>query len=413
MHMALIILNLIFLIVSMAFNAKLLSLGGSDITLAYFNKIAEIGQLLSSFGFTLIVWKVLSFRRQGKQLLKAWGLAFLVAYPTAYVAQEMVSSYIANNLSHPYKVAALYAYVAKKDYSSRLIEDENNAPSEKKATGAQRAFLVNLGILLNPDSAYIKEIDSNFSGYAAGVFERYINRHADEFYERYQRGAVDSVKDIAKKYADDEVTRKNGFTLAQPSKVLFAPIITGGFEGENRGYSYSLPRGMTTIIQLERQKNIHIMAQERLGPLYVTGMNLLAGKAQFMAYVPSIASNMASEITTTDLNGSQGQMVIKNMIFLPIALFTSLFFGIISLVTLIFELIKARSTQPGESRLKLKVFIISVFLLAPIIVGNEIINSEPYIQAVANSGHDLNMLSPILTWSMVMQGWLYDIIAFI
>lgn len=408
MHIALILLNLVFLVLSMAFNAKLLSLGGSDITLAYFNKIAEIGQLLSSFGFTLIIWRVLSFRRQGKALAKAWLISFLIAYPSAYVAQDMVSAYIANNLSHPYKVASLYAYVAKKEFSSRLDVAENNGDQNQKATGAERAFLVNLGILLNPDSAYIQKIDSNFSGYATAVFTRYIGRHSEDFYSRYENASIQSIKDITKIYSQNESYRISGLSFPKTPTALTSPINSGNIAADNENYANSLPHGIKTMAQIERQKNIHVMAKDRLGPLYVNGMDLLSNKEKFLGYVPSIASNMASEITATDINGAQGQMVVKNMIFLPIALFTSLFFGVISLVTLIFELIKLKTGQ--TSKIKTRICIIAVFLLAPLVIGNEIISSEAYINGVSNSGNEINMISPILKWSMVTEGWLYDLV---
>jgi hypothetical protein len=408
MTIALIALNLVFLLCTVAFNAELLSLAGSDITLKHFDEIAEIGQILSSFGMTLLAWKVIAKYKTGKDLAKAWALALVVLYPTTYHLQNKISEVIMENMPHAYKVAGLYAYVLKKGYVSEVIKFPGIPYDDIKGTGAHTAFIANIGILLNPDSQYIKRIDENFSGFSAKVFKGYWLAHKDELYERYTERGLNRIKEVYWMYQRLEALREeNPHANKHPYQPLNA-FVTGGTQQEiNMRYALGIPPGIRDGQQVLKQSAMHILAADALGPLYVKGMLLNASSKQFEAYIPYIANNMASAITSTDMQGTQGQMVLKNMIFLPLALFSSLLFGLISFVVLVFSLIEYK--WPRAERKKLKIGIITALLILPFIISNPIARSPGYKTLVQRSGQGVEVIRPILQWSMITEGWLYEL----
>jgi hypothetical protein len=408
MTIALIALNLVFLLCTIAFNAELLSLAGSDITLKHFDEIAEIGQILSSFGMTLLAWKVIAKYKTGKDLAKAWALALVVLYPTTYYLQNKIPEVIMENMPHAYKVAGLYAYVLKKGYVSEVIKFPGIPYDDIKGTGAHTAFTANIGILLNPDSQYIKGIDENFSGFSAKVFKGYWLAHKDELYERYTERGLNRFKEVYWMYQRLEALRAENPRSNKYQYQALNTFVTGGTEQQiNMRYALGIRSGIRDGQQVLKQNAMHILAADALGPLYVKGMLLNADQKQFEAYIPYIANNMASAITNTDMQGAQGQMVLKNMVVVPLALFSSLFFGVISFVVLIFSLVEYK--WPGTERKKLKIGMIFFLLILPFIISNPIARSPGYKALVQRSGHGVEVIRPILQWSMITEGWLYDL----
>jgi len=406
MNIALILLNLVFLLCTILFNAELLSLAGSDITLKHFDRIAEIGQLLSSFGLTLLSWKFMAQRWTGKALIKAWAISFVILYPTTYLGQSLASQLIIEKMPNEYKVASLYAYVLKKGYLADVIHFPKLPDDRGQETGAHTAFVANMGIIFNPENLYIKGIDDNFSGFSSKVFKGYWQVHHDELYQRFHERAFPRFKAVIKAYSELERKRlENPFT-EKYKPVPLRGIVEGGTEEEqNERYALAFPAGIKDIRVMVNHPIMHVLAADVLGPIYVKGMQLNADAKQFEAYIPYIANNMASAITATDLSGEQGKMILKNMIFLPLTLFTSLFIGIISFVVLLFSLIELR--QPAIPRPKLKIAIILFMLVMPFVIGNTIVKSDGYRLLIKRSGGGIEYIQPILKWSMVTEGWLY------
>lgn len=408
MNITLILLNLVFLLCTIAFNAELLSLAGSDITLKHFDRIAEIGQILSSFGVTLLAWRIIAQYKSGKALFKAWGIAILVLYPVTYFAQSAISTLIIEKMPHEYKVASLYAYVLKKGYLSEVIQFPDFPNVRGKDSGAHTAFIANMGVLFNPDNLYIKGIDENFSGFSSKVFKGYWKSHQDELYQRYTKRGVSRFKEVIRTYAIIEQKRAENPHSSKFKSVPLKGIVADGTEKEqNFRYALAFPPGIRDANTLLQHRAMHLLAADSLGPLYVQGMSLNASQQLFNTYIPYISNNMASAITATDLSGEQGQMILKNMIFLPLTLFTSLFFGIISFVVLVFSLMELR--QPATPRPKLKLALILVLLLMPFIIGNPIVKSQGYTILIKRSGDGVEFIQPILKWAMITEGWLYTL----
>lgn len=413
MIIALILLNIVFLVFNLAFNAQLLDLAASDITLIKFDEIARNGQLLSAFGMTLLAWKLLSTRFVGKKLAVTWLASFVLVYPCAYVIQDVVPDLIMENLEHKHKAASVYAYVVKKGYVSSVITLKDIEGFNKDRSGANKSLVANMGILLNYNSEYLKKIDKDFVAFTNYVFTRYWQRHSDELYEKFKARSIEPIKEIVEQYASEEAHRKS-LPLSERKHHAPVPLSEPAFSDNAKTrphvllYARALPEGIRNKDSLIKDKQIQMMAKSVLGPLYVNGMNPLATKEEFNRYIPQISQNMAYEVAATDLDSEQGKAIIKNMLFLPFTLATSLFMGVISLVILLFSLIEAVSNRSNNST-KIKSFIIAFIVVAPLIIGNSVVNSAGFDDLLAKSGGTLDMVKFVVQWAMVTEGWLYEI----
>jgi len=150
------------------------------------------------------------------------------------------------------------------------------------------------------------------------------------------------------------------------------------------------------------------MAKNKLGPLYVKGMNLLVTRDQYQTYLPGIADNMAYDVAHTDIHGAEGLNVLKNMWFIQFSLLSGLFFGGISFVVLIISGIEALRRVPGRIRFVRPVAIVSIVLL-PLVVGNAIVDSPGYRDAFRSLGKQPVVLATVFHWAMSSEAMLYNI----
>lgn len=409
---ALILLNIVFLVFNLAFNAQLLDLAASDITLLKFDEIARNGQLLSAFGMTLLAWKLLSTRFVGKKLALAWLASFILVYPFAYVTQDIVPEIIMKNLEHKHKAASVYAYVVKKGYVSSVITLKNIEGYSKDISGANKSLVANMGILLNYNSEYLKKIDNDFVAFTSYVFTRYWAKHSDELYEKFKDGSIEPIKEVVEQYASEEAHRSS-LPSSERKHHRPVPLSSPAFSDNAKSrphvllYARAIPEGIRSKDTLIKDKHIQMMVKSVLGPLYVAGMNPLATKEEFNQYIPQISQNMANEVAATNLDSEQGKAIIKNMLFLPFTLATSLFMGVISIVILLFSFIETISSRGGNNT-KIKIAIIAFIIVAPLIVGNSVVNSAGFDDLVAKSGGTLDMAKFVVKWAMVTEGWLYE-----
>ena len=74
---------------------------------------------------------------------------------------------------------------------------------------------------------------------------------------------------------------------------------------------------------------------------------------------------------------------------------------------LLFSLIEAVSNRSNNST-KIKSFIIAFIVVAPLIIGNSVVNSAGFDDLLAKSGGTLDMVKFVVQWAMVTEGWLYE-----
>jgi hypothetical protein len=411
MLIALVVLNALYLVCSLLFNAELLNYAGADIPLKKLEVLETYSQVLAATSMCLLVWRICYRRYQGKKRALWLSLAVSTALvtPVTWWFQGAAPDWIAAQFPGSLRVSSLYAYVTKKG----LLYDSLTIPripyKEFKDQGEGKAFIANLGVLMSVQGSYVERIDKNFQGFSAAVFRGYTARNGDALYERLQETVVPSIEDIIRSYAKLE-----GFRAAAIPGNEWKPIpwpgggADLGYQPSIDEYARSINPGVRTPDAIANTTEVRHMAKSALGPLYVKGMNLLATREQYQSYLPGIADNMAFDVAHTNIHGAEGLNVLKNMWFIPFSLLSGLFFGAISLVVLIISGIEALRRLPGRIRFVRPVAIVSIVIF-PLVVGNAIVDSSGYRDAFGRLGKQPMLLASVFNWAMSSEAMLYNL----
>ncbi|VVN70536.1 hypothetical protein [Pseudomonas fluorescens] len=411
MLIALVVLNALYLICSLLFNAELLNMAGADIPLKKLEVLELYSQLLAATSMCLLLWRICYHRYQGKGRVLWISLAVSTAVvtPLSWWFQGAAPDWIAEQFPASLRVSSLYAYVTKKGLLYDSLTIANLPYKEYKDQGEGKAFIANLGVLMSVQSSYVERIDKNFQGFSAAVFQGFTKRNSEALYERLQETVVPSIADITRAYAKLE-----GFRAAGIPDNDWTPIKWPN-AGEDLGYvptadeyARSISPGVRTREAIANTVEVRYMAKAALGPLYVKGMNLLATREQFQSYLPGIASNMAFDVAHTDIHGPEGLNVLKNMLFIPFSLLSGLFFSAISLVVLIISGIEALRQVQGRNHL-VRAVAIFLIVIVPIVIGNKIVDSAGYSDAFSGSGKQPILLANVFSWAMASEAMLYNI----
>lgn len=411
MLIALVVLNALYLICSLLFNAELLNMAGADIPLKKLEVLELYSQLLAATSMCLLVWRICYHRYQGKGRVLWISLAVSTAVvtPLSWWFQGAAPDWIAEQFPASLRVSSLYAYVTKKGLLYDSLTIPNLPYKEYKDQGEGKAFIANLGVLMSVQSSYVERIDKNFQGFSAAVFQGFTKRNSEALYERLQETVVPSIADITRAYAKLEGFRAAGIPGNDWTPIKWPNAVEDlGYVPTADEYARSINPGVRTREAIANTVEVRYMAKAALGPLYVKGMNLLATREQFQSYLPGIASNMAFDVAHTDIHGPEGLNVLKNMLFIPFSLLSGLFFSAISLVVLIISGIEALRQVQGRNRL-VRVVAIFLIVIVPIVIGNKIVDSAGYLDAFSGSGKQPILLAKVFSWAMASEAMLYNI----
>ena len=212
MLVALVVLNAIYLICSLLFNAELLNMAGADIPLKQLEALELFSQLLASTSMCLLVWRLCYHRFKDKgRVLWIWlAASTLIVTPATWWFQGAAPDWIAEQFPAPLRVSSLYAYVTKKGLLYDSLTIQGLPYKAYKDQGEGKAFIANLGVLMSVQGSYVERIDRNFQGFAAAVFRGYTVRNGEALYERLTENAVPSAEDIIRTYAKLEGLRAAG-----------------------------------------------------------------------------------------------------------------------------------------------------------------------------------------------------------
>ncbi|OUM07307.1 hypothetical protein BW686_10295 [Pseudomonas syringae] len=410
---ALNVLNAVCLIFGLLFNAELLNKAGADIPLKSLQTLEIYGQSLATVSVCLIAWRLCVWvhEKRGTQhrLIRSTVLSTLILAPTTWWVQGVVPDVIAEEFPSDLRVYSLYAYVTKKGLLYDSVQIPGVPYEDYRDKGEGKAFIANLGVLMSVQGSYVEQIDGNFQGFAQAVFKGYTRRNADVIYQRLQTDVIPAFDGIAREYVRIEALRRAGAPGHKrrplvPSDRAAEPQTLPGAED----YALAMPAHLRTRRAMANTPEVRHMARQVLGPFYVEGMNLLATRDQFNAYLPGIASNMASEVAITDMHGEQSLSVLKNMWFVPWSLLSGLFSGALNIVGLMLSTIERRaSIRKWLWSLRITAFVLIVFV--PLTASNALIDSPGYRTAFKNIETGPTLMAEAFHWAMNTESMLYNL----
>ncbi|MBM5459034.1 hypothetical protein H8F21_15810 [Pseudomonas sp. P66] len=409
----LVALNAACLVGGLLFNAELLNLAGADIPLKQLQALEVYSQLLASASVCLFGWRVCiwAHRKWGgaRYIWLSVALTSAMAAPATWWVQGEVPDLIAEKFPTSLRVYSLYAYVAKKGLLYDSVQIPGLPYQEYRDQGEGKAFIANLGVLMSVQGSYVEKIDGNFPAFAAAVFKGYTRRNGDALYERLQSEVVPAAVDIIRAYGQLEALRATGLAGSEWKPIPWPKASEDlGFKPTVAEYAQSIKPGLRSRSEVARTTEVQHMASEALGPIYVNGMDVLAGRKEFEKYLPHIASNMAYDVSHTDIRGEQGVNVLKNMWFVPWSLLSGLFLGALNVVGLILSAGERRGLIRGRRWLVRTVAIVTI-IAVPLVAGNGLVHSTGYKTAFRSIERGPTVLAGVFHWAMTAEAMLYNL----
>ncbi|AHG42624.1 hypothetical protein N018_21305 [Pseudomonas syringae CC1557] len=407
------VLNAFCLLGGLLFNAELLNKAGADIPLKNLQTLEIYGQSLASVSVCLVAWRVCIWAhgKWGHQqhLLRSIMLSTLVLAPVTWWVQGVVPDVIAEEFPSDLRVYSLYAYVTKKGLLYDSLQIPGIPYQEYRDKGEGKAFIANLGVLMSVQGSYVEQIDRNFQGFAQAVFKGYTRRNADVLYGRLQAEFIPVFDDIAREYVRIETARRSGVPgnkrepLAASSNTDQPKALPSA-----KDYALAMPSGLRSRQAMADTREVRQLARHTLGPRYVEGMDLLATRHQFNAYLNGIAGNMASDVANTDVHGEQSLSVLKNMWFVPWSLLSGLFTGALNIVGLLLSTIERRAFIQ-KRLLAIRVAAIALIVVVPLLASNAITQSPGYRTAFKSIETGPTLMAGVFHWAMSAQAMLYNL----
>ncbi|KPB72440.1 hypothetical protein ACKUFS_00165 [Pseudomonas cannabina] len=407
------VLNVFCLFGGLLFNAELLNKAGADIPLKNLQTLEIYGQSLAAVSVCLVAWRVCIWAhgKWGHQqhLMRSILLSTVILAPATWWVQGVVPDVIAEEFPSDLRVYSLYAYVTKKGLLYDSLQIPGIPYQAYRDKGEGKAFIANLGVLMSVQGSYVEQIDHNFQGFAQAVFKGYTRRNADVLYERLQTEFIPVFNDIAREYTRVEALRRSGVPGSNRKPLAVSQnAVEAQARPSAQDYALAMPSGLRTRQALANTPEVRHMARQILGPRYVEGMDLLATRIQFNAYLNGIAANMASDVASTDVQGEQILSVLKNMWFVPWSLLSGLFMGALNIVGLLLATIERRAFIQKRI-LALRIMSIALIVVIPLLAGNAIIQSPGYRTAFKSIETGPTLMAGVFHWAMSAEAMLYNL----
>lgn len=198
-------------------------------------------------------------------------------------------------------------------------------------------------------------------------------------------------------------------SFSQAMKTSVSENFNSAFSQQiNKKYNVSIPTGIKDEKVFFAQPGVQKILKDKMGSLYVEGMRPDLSKSAFKSdVVPGIIKGMAKDFVSSNLDTKEGKDIVKAMIVPPIAIFLSLFFGIINVIILIKSLLSRTRAFKKYSNIIAITFVV-IMLSIPAMLKNQYTESDSYTR-VYNSMKDYNLvMAEGVNWIMKTAPFIYS-----
>ena len=211
------VFTIVYIVLEIAFNAKLLDVASSNSTIDEIKRIELVGRLLSSVGFALIAYKVTTGFARNKVIIPL--LVAAIALPTFYFSQKILIDHFASSRSTDDMKNAFFINTLKQGLINEGVKSDVLAyDAEHSDLVESRVILASLGPIFYSNQA----VKDEFSGKGGSVISSMLNKeYADlfpAFYNDFYRDFSDNGKVLYEGYKtiSDE---HNKFISTLPEKA--------------------------------------------------------------------------------------------------------------------------------------------------------------------------------------------------
>lgn len=198
---ALIALQAIYLILELAFNARLVdsvSIADSQ----YFEYLGHLGRILSGAGCCLLVFSLLRKWQAGPVAAKmlVHVLVALIAFPTVYYGQEKLIDHLVDSSDAEQRVHAQYIALLKRGLASNaLVFKDIEFTAEDTQRPAAKTFINSIGFAVFFAPGYLQSVAENSDTILRHLASRQADQMLPDAYDQYLQ-ARDQVAEVSAQY---------------------------------------------------------------------------------------------------------------------------------------------------------------------------------------------------------------------
>lgn len=162
MKFFLIIYTIFYILLEIAFRARLLDAIGGVSNQTTIESIEIIGRLISSFGFSILIISKISFGKTKKQIISSKIALYFISFALCFYAQKEFVQQISNNLSDDIKDKSIYLTLYKENlFFGKLDNKDFPYNSKNRENLDSKIFLSNLPLLNLYNIPYIEYLKEN------------------------------------------------------------------------------------------------------------------------------------------------------------------------------------------------------------------------------------------------------------
>lgn len=453
---SLVVAGALYVLAEIIANAGLLSIvGDHQVNHKDVEAMEKIMRALSGCGAVILVSNlVLPLFAKSKRRLQIFCMIVGLVGPLTYLGVQLMVDGIVGQSSRADREAGVMAYIYRMGMTNGGIPHSANLVSDRYDPQG-KAMLASLGLYVFPGSVLGEAMSSRKADYARVIFTAEMERSGlksdlswglwkpfDEKYSEYLARYEDQIavpshesilshvrmqeakciryrarKDcgtpdfIHSSYVKNEVNKKirkdAGFAVVEDywlsdrdsfrRAMLYSAIKAAKAKGKAKDVAYPMGRQ-----EFANSDDVSRWLSVIGFPYYFKGMGMSEYFAKWYSDKPRAISGLTKNLLAIDLDGYQAEQIYRSMIIPPIALFLSLFFATLNIISLMAAWI-TRRVSGRWPRLGIQVLLLVLAAGGPLLMSNAISESEWYQMITVG----MSQLSPVryyvATWILHIE----------
>ncbi|MBD8088882.1 hypothetical protein IFT48_02735 [Pseudomonas fluorescens] len=452
----LVLAGVIYVIAEIIANANLLTVVGSHhVSHEAVEDMEKLMRVLSGCGAVILLSNlILPLFRKTRHRVQALVLIAGFMGPFTYLAVQLMVDGIVGNSTRAERDAGVMAYIYRMGMTNGGIEHSAALVADRYDSEG-KALLGSMGLYVFPGSVLGEAITSKKPTYAKVIFTAEMNRddlkgelsHAlwrpfddkyNDYLDRYQekisipshelvladvRRQQDKCiryrarkdcntpdflnSDYVKKEVNKKIKKDSGLTVVEDywltdresfrRAMLFSAIKAAKAKGQAKDVEYPMARQ-----EFANSPDVSRWLSVIGFPYHFKGMGMSEYFWGYYADKPRAIAGLTQNLLAIDLDGYQAEQIYRSMIIPPVALFLSLFFATLNIISLLASWITIR--LPGRwYKLGVKVSLVGLAAVGPLFMSNAISQSKWYEMITVGMSQISPLRYYVATWILQVE----------
>ena len=456
---ALVVAGVIYVIAEIIANANLLTVvGNHHVSQDAVEDMETLMRVLSGCGAVILLSNlILPLFRQTQHRVQALVMIACLMGPITYLAVQLLVDGIVGHATREDRDAGVMAYIYRMGMTNGGIE-HSAALVSNQFDPKGKALLASLGLYVFPGSVLGEAITSKKAAYANVIFTAEVKREDlrielsqglwkpfddkyNDYLDRYQakisipshdavmadvrrqqdkciryraRKDCNSPDFLSGDYVKGEVNKKikkeSGLTVVEDyfltdresfrRAMLFSAIKAAKAKGQAKDIDYPMGRQ-----EFAASPDVSRWLSVIGFPYYFQGMGMSPYFFSYYADKPRAIAGLTKNLAQIDLDGYQAEQIYRSMIIPPIALFLSLFFATLNIISLLASWVTVK--MPGRwAKLGVRLALIVLAAVGPLFMSNAISQSKWYELITVGMSQASPLRYYVATWILHVEPYI-------